>query len=176
MAGLHAVTVPVLLRYLQQLDGLMQRLDTFARDGGHDEATLLATALAEDMFDLRRQVLIAANFSVRALKPIAPELEALGPAEGERIADLRLRIAERIAALSALDPQAIDAAEALPASERAGEAMVETDALTFATAYALPNFFFHLASAYAILRHLGVPIGKPDFDGFHAYPPGFRFV
>jgi len=41
--------------------------------------------------------------------------------------------------------------------------------------YAVPNFFFHLTMVYAIARQAGVPIGKADFDGFHAYPPGFRF-
>jgi len=42
--------------------------------------------------------------------------------------------------------------------------------------YAMPNFFFHLCMAYALLRAQGVPLGKPDFDGWHRYAPGFSFV
>ncbi|MGV7210836.1 DUF1993 family protein [Oxalobacteraceae bacterium A2-2] len=42
--------------------------------------------------------------------------------------------------------------------------------------YILPNFHFHLSMAYAIARQQGVALGKPDYDGYHAYPPGFSFV
>ena len=54
---------------------------------------------------------------------------------------------------------------------RSGELRGGLDGATYATHYALPNFFFHLSMAYAILRHLGVAVGKPDFDGWHVYPP-----
>lgn len=175
LAGFHAVSVPVLLRYLARLDTMLDALAAFARRAGRSEGELLATALADDMFDLRRQVLIAANFSMRALAPVAPALARLERAEGETLSDLRARIGERMAALEALDPASIDAAEGMIVSERAGEAIVEADALTFVTQYALPNFFFHLMTAYAIMRRIGVPLGKADFDGFHTYPAGFRF-
>ena len=176
MAGLHALSVPVLLRYLGSLDTMLGALAAFAELHGRDERELLATTLAEDMFDLRRQVLTAANFSIRALVPVAPSLRPLVGAKAGTIAELRQRLAECAAALAALDPASIDALETAPARERAGEATVETDALTFVTHYALPNFFFHLMAAYLILRSIGVPIGKADFDGFHRYPPGFRFT
>jgi hypothetical protein len=45
----------------------------------------------------------------------------------------------------------------------------------FLQLYALPNFFFHYSMVYAIARQAGAPIGKADFDGYHAYPPGFEF-
>lgn len=73
-----------------------------------------------------------------------------------------------------------DATDFTGASERtvrhtAGEAELEQDAATFVTLFALPNFFFHLGMAFAILRHGGAVIGKADFDGQHVYPAGFRF-
>lgn len=175
MAGLYATTVPVLIGYLRRLDGMLMRLPDFAMQSGRGEEEILAASLAEDMFDFRRQVLIAANFAMRTLAPVVPSLAGLTRAEGHSIADLRERITERVAALEALDPAPIDAAEGQPARDTAGKAVVEMDALTFATQYALPNFFFHLVNAYAILRLIGVPIGKADFDGLHRYPPGFRF-
>lgn len=176
MAGLYAVSVPVLLRYLAQLDAMLVRLAAFARSERRAEGALLSSSLASGMFDLRHQVLIASGFAIRTLLPVAPSLAPLLAEKATTIEELRALIARRSAALAALDPATIDAMAGSPARERAGEAMVEADALTFATHYALPNFFFHLVVTYGILRQIGVPLGKADFDGFHAYPPGFSFV
>ena len=166
----------MLIRYLGQLDGMLGRLAAFAAASGRSEGALLGLSLSEGMFDLRQQVLIAAGFSLRALRPIAPGLAALPDAEASSIAELRVHIAKRIDALSALEPMEINGREAMRVEERAGEARFETDALTFIAQYALPNFFFHVMAAFAILRMAGVPLGKADFDGFHAYPADFRFV
>lgn len=176
MADLHAVSVPVLLRYLGQLDGMLVRLAAFAAAERQSEEALLSASLTGGMFDLKHQVLIASGFAIRVLLPVAPTLEPLLAEKAVTLEELRAVIARRSAALAALDPAMIDARADSPARERAGEAMVETDALSFVTLYALPNFFFHLVTAYAILRQIGVPLGKADFDGFHAYPPGFSFV
>ncbi|MBN9017444.1 MAG: DUF1993 family protein [Rhizobiales bacterium] len=176
MAGLHAVSVPVLLRYLGQLDRMLARLGAFAETERRSEATLLASSLAGGMFDLKHQVLIASGFAIRALLPVAPSLEPLLAEKAVTLEELRAVIARRSAALAALDPAMIDAMAESTARERAGEAVVETDALSFVTLYALPNFFFHLVTAYGIMRQIGIPLGKADFDGFHAYPPGFSFV
>ena len=176
MAGLHAVSVPVLLRYLGQLDRMLARLGAFAETERRSEATLLASSLAGGMFDLKHQVLIASGFAIRALLPVAPSLEPLLAEKAVTLEELRAVIARRSSALAALDPAMIDAMAESTARERAGEAVVETDALSFVTLYALPNFFFHLVTAYGIMRQIGIPLGKADFDGFHAYPPGFSFV
>lgn len=63
----------------------------------------------------------------------------------------------------------MQAAESLLVTDIAGEAEVHLSGNRFAHEYALPNFFFHLCMAYAILRHEDVPLGKADFDGFHLY-------
>lgn len=175
MADLYSVSVPVLIRYLRQLDSILDRLADFEAVGPTDVTDILSLSLSPDMFDFRRQALITAGFSIRALRPIAPALAALPDAEASTVDELRVRIAERIDALSLLRPDDINGKEAVRVLERAGEARFETDALTFITQYALPNFFFHLVTAFAILRMAGMPIGKADFDDFHAYPPTFRF-
>ncbi len=176
MTDLYQLSVPVLIRYLGQLDGMLARLSAFAQNSGRSEQDLLALSLADGMFDLRRQMLIAAGFSIRTVRPMTERLRPLPDAEAETIAELRARLGERIAALSELRPDDLNGKEALRVTETAGEARFETDALTFVTQYALPNFFFHLMTAFAILRMAGVPLGKADFDGFHAYPADFRFV
>ena len=57
----------------------------------------------------------------------------------------------------------------------AGFAELELSGADYYLMYAVPNFFFHYTMAYATARQAGVAIGKADFDGFHAYPPGFSF-
>ena len=58
---------------------------------------------------------------------------------------------------------------------RAGFADLSQSATEFLTLYGLPNFYFHVANAYATLRQSGIKIGKSDFDGLHIYPPDFNF-
>ncbi len=176
MADFYSVSVPVLIRYLGRLDGILERLALFAESSGRSESEFLALSLTDGMFDLRRQVLIAAGFSIRTVRPMVERLRDLPQAEATTIAELRAVIGERIAALSELRPDDLTGKEAIRVTEEAGEARFETDALTFVTHYALPNFFFHLMAAFAILRMAGVPLGKADFDGFHAYPADFRFI
>ena len=72
--------------------------------------------------------------------------------------------------LQALQPSQYVGGESRVLESQAGNARVSLPAPEFLLQYALPNFFFHLSMAYAILRSQGVPIGKAQFDGFHDYP------
>lgn len=169
MAELYDITLPVLLRYLDNLDGLLAKAGTHLRDSGADEAALLDRALREGMFPLKWQLKIAIGFALRTVNPLLPVPLALPDGPLDSIEDVRILARRTRAALAAIPPEALADAEGLPVSEKAGEAVFERPALEFVTCYALPNFFFHLAMAYAILREAGCPIGKGDFDGFHRY-------
>ena len=89
--------------------------------------------------------------------------QALGP-----------RLAVARAMLGAMTPAEFEGAEDRIIRHHAGFAVLEQTASDFLHLYGLPNFFFHLTD-YATLRAAGVPLGKADFDGFHSYPPDFRF-
>lgn len=156
---LYAACVPVLERYLERLAGIV------ARAG--DEA--LAARLAPDMLPFAVQAEIAANFALRAAYPLAGRA---APPYGEfpaTQAGLQARIARAREMLAQLRPEEFVASDTL-LSDRAGEALVTLPAQAFLSEYALPNFFFHLTSAYSILRNRGVALGKRDFDGLHFYP------
>ena len=84
--------------------------------------------------------------------------------------NLRARIDHVLAFLDALSPRQFAGAEERVIVDRAGNADVSLPGRRFLCEYALPNFFFHLSTAYGILRQAGLPIGKSDFDGFHTYP------
>jgi len=127
---------------------------------------LLNSRLSPDMFPLVRQVQVAAdqvkNGSARLAGVEAPRYE-----DNETTIDqLEARIARTVAYLKTLDPRQIDAAEnreiTFPLGPTNKGHMKGDDYLNH---FVLPNFYFHLTAAYAILRHCGVDVGKRDFMG-----------
>ena len=168
---LYAASVPVLSHYLRRLAAMLDKA------AGFEEAALLRRRLAPDMFDLGQQVQIAAGFAQRACAPLAGlEAPSLGDGDAASLAELQQRVGAALAFVTGLDAERIRAASGQVLRTQAGEAGLAFEAGEFLRLYALPNFFFHLSMAYALLRQAGVPLGKPDFDGWHAYPAGFRFV
>ena len=121
------------------------------------------------MFTCEEQLETVAGFALRATYPLtgktAPELpggavDALAAAKN---------------AVKALRPAAFDGAETRVIAHRAGFAELSQPAIAYLQNFALPNLWFHLAMAYAVLRQAGAPVGKADFDGLHAYRTGFSF-
>lgn len=168
---LYDATVPVLARYLGRLQGLMTLAVQHANAHGLAEADLLQARLAPDMLPLHQQVEVAVNFVFRTCAPLAQHAADGATPVQVSVAALNARVAQAQAFLRGLEPAAFADAAQRTVHDRAGLADIALDGATYATHYALPNFFFHLSMVYAILRHLGVAVGKPDFDGWHVYPP-----
>jgi len=169
---MHAVSVPVFGRYLGQLAHIVALAEAHALREGLDPQRLLQARLADDMLPFAAQVDIAAQFSLRACAPLAGlEVPAFGSHSGS-FAALQERIGRSSAFLAALTPAQMQGSEHRAVSERAGQATVSLPGADFLLLYALPNFFFHMSTAYAILRQAGVRLGKSDFDGFHVYAAG----
>ncbi|HSI56016.1 MAG TPA: DUF1993 domain-containing protein [Ideonella sp.] len=173
MSGLtmYAASVPVFDRYLARLSALLGLAEQHAAAQGLAAEALLQARLSPSMFPLAVQVEIAANFSLRACAPLAglavPDTTR-PPASFE---GLQQHIAMARALLAGLTPAQMAGSDTRECSSRAGNGLVRLPGCEFLLQYALPNFFFHLGMAYAILRQSGVAIGKSDFDGFHDYPP-----
>ncbi len=168
---LYEASVPVFLRYLDRLRGLIDAAEAHAESHHLTEPELLGARLAASMHPFESQVTIAAGFALRACFPLAGQAI---PASGEfpaTISGLRARVAHVVALLNTLAPAQFEHGEPRMLHSQAGNALVSLPAPEFLFQYALPNFFFHLTSAYAILRSLGLPLGKEQFDGFHRYPP-----
>ncbi len=169
MPTLHESTVPVLRRYLRQLDVMLAAAERHAKTRSIDPAALLDARLAPSMRTLHDQVCIAANFAFRLCAPLTRSTAPPYPAVPATFQALRCRVAEAIGFVDGLSPHAMQDAQSQLVTDIAGQAEVHLPGARFAHEYALPNFFFHLCMAYAILRHEGVPLGKADFDGFHLY-------
>lgn len=168
--SLYDASVPVFLRYLDRLLGLVDAAQAHGSARHQEPAVLLFARLAPDMAPFATQVMIAANFALRACFPLAGQDI---PPYGEFPATfdgLRARITHVQSLLQALEPSQYAGGESRVLESQAGHAQVSLKAPEFLLQYALPNFFFHLSAAYAILRSQGVPIGKAQFDGFHVYP------
>lgn len=166
---LYEASVPVFLRYLDRLAGLVDIADAFVRSRDIPPEELLNARLTPDMLPFETQVHIAANFSLRAAFPLADQDI---PPYGEfdvSFDGLRQCIARAMKLVGSLNAADFDNGESRIIESKAGNALVSLRAPEFLFQYALPNFFFHLTTAYAILRSRGVAIGKEDFDGFHAY-------
>jgi hypothetical protein len=167
--SMYEASVPVFGRYLQQLSAMLDLAQAHARKQGLDPNTLLQARLSPTMYPFSTQVEIAVGFVVRACAPLAglPKPEDAPPVEG--FDGLRARIARVMAFLDAIDPQQMAASESREFTSQAGLEPVSLPGQVFLLQYALPNFFFHVTTAYAILRHLGVGLGKSNYDGFHTY-------
>lgn len=166
---LHRVSVPVFHRYLDRMTDLLQVAEDHVKAKGGTADAILHARLAPDMFPFSKQMEIAANFALRACFPLAGKLVPPYGEFPETFDGLRARIAYVKQLLEELDPAAFKDAESRVLESRAGNALVTLNGQDFLARYALPNFFFHLTIAYAILRSEGVVLGKEQFDGFHDY-------
>jgi hypothetical protein len=159
------LSIAMFVRGLTNLKTLLQKGEAHALASGTDPGALLAAQLADDMYSLAVQVHWAsegANLAVARLLgiPSTPLVE-----EGKSFAELHQRIDATIAHLGAVDPQALEAGldRSIEMRHRGGSKTFRGD--QFLTEFAIPNFFFHLTTAYGILRHQGVPLQKGDFMG-----------
>jgi uncharacterized protein len=164
--SLSQASLPVFEIGLNALSAVLDKAEAYATAKKIDSAVLLRWRLAPDMFDLVRQVLIAAdqakNGSSRLAGVEAPRYED----NEATVEQLKARLAKTVAYLKTLDRAKIDASAdreiTFPLGPTNKGHMKGDDYLNH---FVLPNFYFHLTAAYAILRHCGVDIGKRDFLG-----------
>ena len=159
-------SLPALQIGLTALSGVLDKAAAYAAAKKIDPAVLLNSRLAPDMFALTRQVQVATDLA----KNGAARLAGVEPPRYEdketTIGELKARIAKTIAFIKSVDTKQIDAAAerqlTFPLGPTNKGEMKGDDYLNH---FVLPNVYFHLTSAYAILRHCGVEIGKQDFLG-----------
>lgn len=159
----YMASVPVFVRYLGSLRGLVLSAQAHAGNA------VLQSRLAPDMLPFATQVQIACNFVLRACYPLAGQsLPPFGDF-ADSFDGLLGRITYVRQLAEDLEPTLFDGADTRMVQDPAGNAVVRLQGQAFLLHYALPNFFFHVTTAYAILRNQGVPLGKEDFDTFHRY-------
>lgn len=162
--SMYQASVPVAQRALRNLRQLLVKGEAHAQARGFDAGVLLQTRLYPDMFPLLRQVQIATDGVKNAAARLAG-VEALKFEDDETsFAELYARLDRAIDHLGTFTPEQIDGSEGRAISvPRRGKEPLDFDGRTYLLAFVTPNLYFHVATAYAILRHAGVPLGKTDF-------------
>lgn len=167
--ALFDASVPVFQRYLRQLQGLLDSASAYLAQTQLPESYVLEARLAPDMLPLAVQVEIAVNFVFRACAPLAGQVVPPFGEHRDSLASLQARIAQGLQYVNSLSPADMAHASGRTISDPAGQTTVTLDARTFLQQYVLPNFFFHVSMVYALLRSVGLPLSKGQFDGWHQY-------
>jgi hypothetical protein len=151
---------------INALSAILDKAEAFAAAKKIDPAVLLRMRLAPDMFDFTRQVQTVSDQARRGSARLAG-LEAPSIEDTETTIDqLKARLAKTLAYLKTLDRKQIDASAEREIKFPLGPATTaHMKGEDYLNHFLLPNFYFHLTAAYAILRHCGVDIGKRDFLG-----------
>lgn len=164
--SVSAASVAVFIQHLTAMDKILGKLSAHCEARKIDPSAFLSARLYPDMFALPRQIQIACDFAKMASARLAGQEPPAHPDTEVSIADLQARIAKVLAYLATLDTAAIDASSDAPITFRTGpDTTMTLPGATYLTGFALPNFYFHLTTAYAILRHNGLDVGKRDFMG-----------
>jgi hypothetical protein len=160
---LYDQLITVFSKMLTNLDKVLAKAEADAETREIDPTVFVNGRLAPDMLPLVRQVQIMSDMAKNGASRLAGAEVPKWADEESSFADLHARVAKTIAHLQAFKPAQFDGAET-----RAIELKFPNGTLTFTgkdyfLEFVVPNFYFHYTTAYAILRHNGVPIGKRDF-------------
>ena len=163
--SMYQASVPVFIRLLNNLDAILQKAAAHAEAKKIDPSVLLNSRLYPDMLPLVRQVQIASDTA----KGAAARLAGMGPPVYEdreaTFAELAERVKKTVAYLETFKPEQIDGSEARTITIELRGKTLSYVGLPYLLNSRLPNFYFHVTTAYAILRHCGVEIGKRDYLG-----------
>ncbi len=163
--SLSSMSIPAFEISLRALWAVLDKAAAYAEAKRIDAATLLGARLFPDMFPLLRQVQSACDQAKNAGARLAGVEPPTFAADEKTIADLKARIDRTIAFVKTLDVAALDAAADRDVAFPLGPNTGHMSGADYLRHFALPNFYFHLTTAYDILRHCGVEIGKRDFLG-----------
>lgn len=164
--SMHAASVPVFRQLLGALGQILAKAETHASERKIDPDALLQARLFPDMFPLTRQVQIACDFAKGVSARLAGADVPVHDDKETSFEELRGRIAGTIAFIDSLDPARFAGSETRDIILRPGTPKERTLAgQAYLLHYGLPQFFFHATTAYALLRHNGVEMGKKDFMG-----------
>lgn len=163
--GIYEASVPVFRQVLKNLSALLDKAEAHAAEKGIDVATLLDGQLAPDMFSFTRQILIATDHAKGAVARLSGnEIPKFEDTE-KTVAELQARIRKTQDFIDSIKPEQFAGGEDRDIKLVFPWATYDFTGQRYLTYWALPNFFFHATTAYGILRHQGVPVGKADFIG-----------
>jgi hypothetical protein len=161
--AMHALSVEVFTNTLGNLALILEKAAASATHRKFDASVLLGARLAPDMLPFTRQIQIAGDIAKNSVARLAAQEPPRFEDTETTIEQLRARLARTIDFLKSVPASALEGAETREIKVPAGERTLEFRGLDFLQRWAIPNVFFHVVTAYDILRHNGVELGKRDF-------------
>ena len=162
---LFRATIPVFIRGLTITSDLLGKGAAYAVAHGLDPASLVEARLAPDMANLAGQIQRASDTAKMSAVRLSGATAPSFPDDETSIEALQARCGKTVAFLQSLSPGAFEGTETLDVPMFSGERQRVFKGEAYVHTFALPNFFFHVTTAYALLRQAGVPIGKLDYLG-----------
>ncbi|MBI3283818.1 MAG: DUF1993 domain-containing protein [Burkholderiales bacterium] len=164
--SMHAASIPVFKQMLGSLSAVLARAQAHAVAKNIAPEALLQARLFPDMFALLRQVQIAADFAKSVAARLAQAEVPVYEDNEQSFADLQARIAKTLEFIDSLPAARFEGSEQREIVLRPGTPKeMKLSGQVYLLNYGLPQFFFHVTTAYALLRHNGVEIGKKDYMG-----------
>ncbi|MEZ5669405.1 MAG: DUF1993 domain-containing protein [Alphaproteobacteria bacterium] len=163
--SMYQASVPVFTRMLNALSAILEKAETNAAERRIDQTVLVGYRLAPDMFPLSRQVQIATDHAKGCVARLSGAEPPKYSDDEATLGELRERITKTLAFVQSKQPADVDGSEEREITLSIGGQAMHFQGQDYLLGFVLPNFYFHVTAAYAILRHCGVPIGKRDFMG-----------
>ncbi len=163
--SMYQASVPTIVRALNNLAAVLEKADQHAAARKIDPTVLVNARLYPDMLPLAKQVQIASDISKGGTSRLAQVDPPAFEDNEATIAQLIERVKKTVTYLETLKPEQIDGSEARTVTWQTRSATKSMQGMPYLLTHVLPNVFFHTTTAYDILRHNGVEIGKQDFLG-----------
>lgn len=163
--SMYQASIPQFQRMLGNLASILEKAESWAVEKKLDPAVLLNLRLAPDMFPLKRQLQIATDSAKGCAARLAGVDIPSYPDTEETFAELKARLQKTIDFLASFTPTQIDGSEEKAIILNFPSMELKFSGRDYLFQFVQPNFYFHLTTAYAILRHNGLDIGKMDFIG-----------
>lgn len=162
---MYDLVIPPFTRSLKALDTILGKAEAHCVAKKIDPAVLLGLRLFPDMLPFTRQILIATDHAKGAASRLAGAEVPSFPDTETTFPELRARIGRTLDHLAGFKPEDYAEAAGRTIIVKTRVAELSFPAATYLASYAIPNFYFHMTTAYALLRHVGLELGKADFLG-----------
>ena len=165
MASMSQISLPVFVKHLNGLAGCMKKAQALYAEKKFDESSLLSYRFYPDMFSFTRQVQAATDHARNCAALLAGTEAPKYEMNEKSLADLVARVEKSVAWLKTIKPEQIDGSEEKAVTIKMPDRELNFKGQELLFNRSLPNFYFHATTAYDILRHNGVELGKRDFMG-----------
>ena len=163
--SMYQASVPRFANILKNLSAILDKAQAHVEARKIDSAALTNFRLYPDMLPMKRQVQIACDTAKGAVARLAGAEVPKHDDTEETLAELKARIAKTIDLIQAFKPAQIDGSEDKNIHLKLGQREVDFKGMQYLLGHAIPNFYFHVTTAYDILRHNGVELSKRDYIG-----------